>query len=455
MGRALTEAVADEKGVDVERDKEADGHGAGARDEAAQVAHGNVRVRQAQAERGHEEVAIRQRSMAGRSLCSQRFVLVARFPLPTQAEQHAPPFTFLSLEILEAHEDKESHAEGHDGYDVEAVRDGLGGRNAFALGETCRQGQEQGQRDQSTTAREETHEARQRRWLASPTVFLVVLIVIAGASSATAAGRAVCAEASRVALRRYGGIALKAHGDAVSLVGLSRAPSVLSISLSIGVILFLPLHLVVRQARQNGRDHGGRGGGAERKQDADGHEGAHARPALGHLDKADEAEADDGVAQHGDPAHAQAVRGEAPGGAGDEGDDLVDEAEGADNVAHARLDADEVRDEKGDGRVEEDEEGDAEEGDAEQVRRGLQRRRRGRKWEEAAEAARHCFCFSASFPFPSVSLITGTPNWRLFFVIWLLMYEICLFCFYDITMFLEISGRRRFFWRGTPRSFCL
>lgn len=108
------------------------------------------------------------------------------------------------------------------------------------------------------------------------------------------------------------------------------------------------------------------------------------------LDEEEQSQANDGIADHGDEAHAEAVRDEAPEGTGDEGDDLVDEAEGADNIANAMVDADEVCDDKGNAAVEKDEEGYGEEGDAEQVADGLGERGGLRKGQMAHEdAARH------------------------------------------------------------------
>ena len=70
------------------------------------------------------------------------------------------------------------------------------------------------------------------------------------------------------------------------------------------------------------------------------------------LDKEKQRQANDGVPRDGDIAHAAAVRDEAPDGTGDQGDDLIDEAEGADDVTDAVLDADEIGDDEGDAAVE-------------------------------------------------------------------------------------------------------
>lgn len=66
---------------------------------------------------------------------------------------------------------------------------------------------------------------------------------------------------------------------------------------------------------------------------------------------------------------ADDVGQEAPDGTGGEGDELVDEAQGAHEIADAALDPDHVGDDEGDGGVEEDEKGDGEETDAEEIRR--------------------------------------------------------------------------------------
>lgn len=99
--------------------------------------------------------------------------------------------------------------------------------------------------------------------------------------------------------------------------------------------------------------------------------------------------ADNRISDHGHPPHAQTVRHEAPGRTRHQGDDLVGEAQRADDVAHAVLLADQVGDDEGDGAVEEDEERDGEERDAQQVRGGLRGSRRGRKGQEALDGERH------------------------------------------------------------------
>ncbi|KAH8204638.1 hypothetical protein TruAng_001267 [Truncatella angustata] len=144
--------------------------------------------------------------------------------------------------------------------------------------------------------------------------------------------------------------------------------------------------VVIRQAWQYGGDHGRGGRGADREEDPDSHETPHAFPALAHLHEAEQAEADDRVSQYGNPAHAQPVAHQTPDGTGDERDDLIDEAEGADNVADVGLDVEQVGDKERDGRVEEDEEGDAEERYAQQVSRGLQRRRGWGERQKTADA---------------------------------------------------------------------
>ena len=66
-------------------------------------------------------------------------------------------------------------------------------------------------------------------------------------------------------------------------------------------------------------------------------------------------------------SNTDTIRYQTPDRAGDQGDDFIDEAESADNIPNAMLDADQVGDNKGDAAVEEDEEGYAEEGDAQEV----------------------------------------------------------------------------------------
>ncbi|CAG9972414.1 unnamed protein product, partial [Clonostachys byssicola] len=55
------------------------------------------------------------------------------------------------------------------------------------------------------------------------------------------------------------------------------------------------------------------------------------------LDEDGQREADQRVPDRGDPSHTQAIRDQAPGRAGDERNELVSEAERADDVADAML----------------------------------------------------------------------------------------------------------------------
>ncbi|KAK6067289.1 hypothetical protein SCUP234_11664 [Seiridium cupressi] len=154
--------------------------------------------------------------------------------------------------------------------------------------------------------------------------------------------------------------------------------------------IFSILGAIVRKAGKNGRNHSRRGGRAYGEQDPDADQAPHALPALPDLDKARQADANDGISEDGDPSYAQSVRYESPDGAGDKRNDLIDEAEGADNIANAGFDVDEIGNEKGDGRVEENEERDAEQRYAQQVGRRLQRRRHRGERQQAADA-RHGF----------------------------------------------------------------
>jgi hypothetical protein len=57
--------VAEEVGVDEEREEEGDGDGGGARDEAAEVAEGDVRVGEAEVDGGFEEVVVGEEFLKG------------------------------------------------------------------------------------------------------------------------------------------------------------------------------------------------------------------------------------------------------------------------------------------------------------------------------------------------------------------------------------------------------
>lgn len=91
------------------------------------------------------------------------------------------------------------------------------------------------------------------------------------------------------------------------------------------------------------------------------------RVDIGSLDEEEQAQRDDGVAHNGDLGDADTVADHAPERAADEGDQLISEAQGADGIADAMVAADAIGDDEGEGAVEEDQEGDAEQGDAEQV----------------------------------------------------------------------------------------
>lgn len=93
---------------------------------------------------------------------------------------------------------------------------------------------------------------------------------------------------------------------------------------------------------------------------------------IGGLDKEEQGKTDDSIAYHGHETNAQTVRDQAPKGTGNQGDYLVDEAESADDVSHAIMDAYEVGDNKRNAAVEEDEEGNGEQGDAEKIADGLE-----------------------------------------------------------------------------------
>lgn len=104
------------------------------------------------------------------------------------------------------------------------------------------------------------------------------------------------------------------------------------------------------------------------------------------LDEQEQGEADDGVASDGDVAHAYPVGHEAPDGTCDQSHDLIDEAEGADDVTHAIFNAYQVSDDEGDAAVEKHQERDAEQGYAEEVGYRLEGGRRCGEGEEADDA---------------------------------------------------------------------
>ena len=85
------------------------------------------------------------------------------------------------------------------------------------------------------------------------------------------------------------------------------------------------------------------------------------------LHENDERNADNHVTDHGNGAKTDAVAQKAPYRTGDEHDELVGKTQGADSISNLRLLADSVGDDEGDGGIEEDEEGDAEQTDADEV----------------------------------------------------------------------------------------
>lgn len=89
------------------------------------------------------------------------------------------------------------------------------------------------------------------------------------------------------------------------------------------------------------------------------------------LNKHQQRKSNDGIAGDGNISYTDTIRYQTPDGAGDQGDDFIDEAKSADNVTNAMLDADQVGDDKGYAAVEEDEEGYAEEGDTQEVGQSL------------------------------------------------------------------------------------
>lgn len=115
---------------------------------------------------------------------------------------------------------------------------------------------------------------------------------------------------------------------------------------------------------------------------ADGEEDASEEELGVHVPRLDEdgqRETDQRVPDRGDPSHTQPIGDQAPGRAGDERNELVSEAERADDVSDAMFLANQVGDNERDGAVEEDEEGDGEERDAEEVGERLQGCDRGRE----------------------------------------------------------------------------
>ena len=102
------------------------------------------------------------------------------------------------------------------------------------------------------------------------------------------------------------------------------------------------------------------------------------------LHKAGQADADNQVAHHDHSPDTQPVADQTPKRTGDQRQQLVREPECTDRIANPVLLTDDVGHDEADGGVEEDEEGDGEEGDAEEVGRGLE-------WGdcEAWDEARH------------------------------------------------------------------
>jgi len=84
-----------------------------------------------------------------------------------------------------------------------------------------------------------------------------------------------------------------------------------------------------------------------------------------------ERNANNHITAHGNGAKTDAVAQNAPYWTGDEHDELICKAQGADRIAYSRLLADSVSDDEWDGGIEEDQEGDAEKTDADEVSRGL------------------------------------------------------------------------------------
>ncbi|KAJ1303649.1 hypothetical protein OPQ81_008077 [Rhizoctonia solani] len=91
------------------------------------------------------------------------------------------------------------------------------------------------------------------------------------------------------------------------------------------------------------------------------------------LDKEEQRKADDGISNHGHEANTKAIRDQAPERTGDQGHQLVDEAEGADDIAHAIMNADQISNDKRNTAVQKHEEGDGEERKPEKVADGLSR----------------------------------------------------------------------------------
>lgn len=69
------------------------------------------------------------------------------------------------------------------------------------------------------------------------------------------------------------------------------------------------------------------------------------------LDKQEQGQANDSITNHGDKTNTQAVRDEAPEGAGDQRHDLIDKAESSDNVADSIVDSNKIYNNEGNAAV--------------------------------------------------------------------------------------------------------
>lgn len=87
------------------------------------------------------------------------------------------------------------------------------------------------------------------------------------------------------------------------------------------------------------------------------------RVDIGRLDEQEQGEANDGIADHSNEPNAQTVRYQAPEGTCDQGHDLINEAQSANDITDAILDVQQVSEHKRNAAVEEDEERDGEERD--------------------------------------------------------------------------------------------
>ena len=131
VGRALTEAVADEEGVDEKGHEERDGDGGSPGDEAAEVAEGNVGVGEPETDRVAEEVQVGRHFLGGVGGC----VVVGSVLL--ESEEGPEAFAFFTFDAAETEEDEDGDEEGDDADDVVAVLDGLAESDTLDLSEPC------------------------------------------------------------------------------------------------------------------------------------------------------------------------------------------------------------------------------------------------------------------------------------------------------------------------------